>query len=321
MPRRPLRGARAAAVLGWCSPQSSVPRQTVGHHARAAMYEMGQKAACEGCRGEVPGANPTTPPQSWGLSFSYTHRPGRSGAHGPAGSGVDFPVPQNSFVWVSLKIGSRARTQRTSLVATDQNRGQSPQTRPQARNQPSMFNARLLPARLLALPALFSYTHRPGRSGRHGPAGSGVDFPIPQNSFVWVSLKIGSRARTPQKWLGEPPRPGPTAARPRKGPSTTLGARAGPPARLPCTPSRLPYTPTGLPCTPSRLPYTPTGLPCTPSRLPYTPTGLPCLHPKSPALYPNRPTLPAPQVACPIPPLPRYPQYQATYLASNTTST
>ena len=46
--------ARAAAVLGWCSPQSSVPRQTVGHHAKAAMNEMGPSAACEGCRGGVP---------------------------------------------------------------------------------------------------------------------------------------------------------------------------------------------------------------------------------------------------------------------------
>lgn len=51
------RWARGAAVLGWCSPQSSVPRQTVGHHARAAMYDMGQTAACEGCRGEVPRAS------------------------------------------------------------------------------------------------------------------------------------------------------------------------------------------------------------------------------------------------------------------------
>ena len=51
---QPPARARGAAVLGWCSPQSSVPRQTVGHHARAAMYEMGLTAACEGCRGEVP---------------------------------------------------------------------------------------------------------------------------------------------------------------------------------------------------------------------------------------------------------------------------
>ena len=52
----------AAAVLGWCSPQSSVPRQTVGHHARAAKYEMGLPAACEGRRGEVPGLCLDIPP-------------------------------------------------------------------------------------------------------------------------------------------------------------------------------------------------------------------------------------------------------------------
>jgi hypothetical protein len=52
----------------------------------------------------------TSPPQGFLLPFSYTHRPGRSGAHGPAGSGVDFPIPQNSFVWVLLKMGSLARS-------------------------------------------------------------------------------------------------------------------------------------------------------------------------------------------------------------------
>lgn len=51
----------------------------------------------------------TSPPQGFLLPFSYTHRPGRSGAHGPAGSGVDFSIPQNSFVCVSLKMGSLAR--------------------------------------------------------------------------------------------------------------------------------------------------------------------------------------------------------------------
>lgn len=102
--------ARAAAVLGWCSPKSSVPRQTVGHHARAANYEMGPTAACEGCRGEVP-RRLDIPPTGAFFSFpSYTHRPGRSGAHEPAGSGVDFRIPQNSFVWRWLKMGSRART-------------------------------------------------------------------------------------------------------------------------------------------------------------------------------------------------------------------
>jgi hypothetical protein len=101
--------ARGAAVLRWCSPQSSVPRQTVGSHARAAMYEMGPTAACEGRRGEVPRQCLDIPPAGASASpFSYTHRPGRSGRHGPAGWGVGFPIPQNSFGCVLQKRGSRA---------------------------------------------------------------------------------------------------------------------------------------------------------------------------------------------------------------------
>jgi hypothetical protein len=175
--------ARAAAVLGWCSPKSSVPRQTVGHHARAANYEMGPTAACEGCRGEVP-RRLDIPPTGAFFSFpSYTHRPGRSGAHEPAGSGVDFQIPQNSFVWVSLKMGSRA--------SKNPRVGSGVGHRSHREPNPAM-TVFLLP--LAAPPPPFSYTHRPGRSGAHEPAGSGVDFRIPQNSFVWVSLKMGSRA-------------------------------------------------------------------------------------------------------------------------------
>ena len=66
---------------------------------------------------------------------------------------------------------------------------------------------------LAALPPPFSYTHRPGRSGAHEPAGSGVDLPIPQNSFVWRLLKMGSRARAGGGRPARRPRPGPTAAR------------------------------------------------------------------------------------------------------------
>ena len=102
--------ARGAAGLGRCSPKSSVPRQTVGHHARAAMYEMGLTTACEGRRGEVPRQSLDIPPTgACSVPFSYTHRRECSGAHGPAGSWVDFPIPQNSFVCVLLKMGSRAR--------------------------------------------------------------------------------------------------------------------------------------------------------------------------------------------------------------------
>ena len=61
-------------------------------------------------RGAEALRHPTSPPQGFLLPFSYTHRPGRSALHGPAGSGVDFAIPQNSFVCVSLKMGSLARS-------------------------------------------------------------------------------------------------------------------------------------------------------------------------------------------------------------------
>jgi hypothetical protein len=99
-----------------------------------------------------------------------------------------------------------------------------------------------LPAPAAALPAPFSYTHRPGRSGPHGPAGSGVDFPIPQNSFVWVSLKMGSRARNHAERPRAPPRPCPAARHPEQACRASLGPRGSAPGSLPYTPTRLPYT-------------------------------------------------------------------------------
>lgn len=193
LPRcRAAPGERAwgAAGLGWCSPQSSVPRQTVGHHARAAMYEMGLTAACEGCRGEVPRLCLDIPP-----------------------TGACF-VP-------------------------------------------------------------FSYTHRPGRSGRHGPAGSWVDFPIPQKSFVWVLLKLGSRAPTRGGGTGGPPGPGPAPACPRQPCGVALGGGRAPPTCLPYTPTGLPYTapPALHPLAPKRLPPRPPTL--HPAGLPYTQVAYP----------------------------------------------
>ena len=114
-------------------------------------------------------------------------------------------------------------------------------------------------APVAALPAPFSYTHRPGRSGRHGPAGSGVDFPIPQNSFGCVLPKMGSRAcrraisrhgpggecRMPEGGLPWTVYPGPPAQNRPPNPSTlhrppkpvypVPPAGAGLPARLPWT--------------------------------------------------------------------------------------
>src|SRR5213076_1921159 len=79
----------------------------------------------------------TSPPQGFLLPFSYTHRPGRSALHGPAGSGVDFSIPQNSFVWVLLEMGSLARShaqrcngppQRLPAAAPPQTAYPAPQT-------------------------------------------------------------------------------------------------------------------------------------------------------------------------------------------------
>jgi hypothetical protein len=163
-----------------------------------------------------------------------------------------------------------------------------------------------LPAPAAALPAPFSYTHRPGRSGPHGPAGSGVDFPIPQNSFVWVPLKMGSRARDHAERPRAPPRPCPAArhpeqalqglpgaARERPGQRTlypktpTLhpdGPTLHPPGSAPCTPRRLPYTPTGLPYTPRAAHPVPQDAYPTPRRAYPTP-------PSQRTLYPDPPTL------------------------------
>lgn len=105
-----------------------------------------------------------------------------------------------------------------------------------------------------ASPSLFSYTHRPERSGPHGSAGSWVDFRIPQNSFVCVLQKMGSRARS------HPECPGRAPQRPQAR-GEAPGAWARRPDCLPYTPDRLPYTPTYLPYTARPrllLPGTPT---------------------------------------------------------------
>ena len=108
---------------------------------------------------------------------------------------------------------------------------------------------------LAALPPPFSYTHRPGRSGAHEPAGSGVDFPTPRNSFVWRLLKMGSRART----RGERPAPTaawlpgrPRAAYPRPRPTYPIPGPPNPPALYPRPTYPIPGPPT---------PHPPAGLP------------------------------------------------------------
>ena len=112
-----------------------------------------------------------------------------------------------------------------------------------------------------ALPSLFSYTHRPRSSGAYEPAGWGVDFPVPPSQFVWVSLKMGSRARTPERRAVGHQRPG------REPPTQAAPPTLYPRRTYPILPGHLPYTP-GAPTLylPARLPAGP------PPTCPSTPT-------------------------------------------------
>jgi hypothetical protein len=176
-----------------------------------------------------------------------------------------------------------------------------------------------------AMPSLFSYTHRPARRGPRGPAGSWVDFPIPQNSSVLVLLKMGSRARNRADGPGGPPEPlhmcrgapraaypvpprPPTLCRPRPH-ALHLPPSSHPPSQpaypipprsptLYRPPSSHPPSQTTYPIPPDRLPYTarlPRTRPprpptlCLPGRLPYT--ALVPLLPAPPSYVPHSPTL------------------------------
>jgi hypothetical protein len=90
-------------VQWWCSPQSSVPRQTVGHHARAATYEMGlnnlRRLPCGGAQCE-PDDPPTGP-----FHIPTDRCAGRRSHRRADVRAVGFR--KTHFVWVSLKIDSR----------------------------------------------------------------------------------------------------------------------------------------------------------------------------------------------------------------------
>jgi hypothetical protein len=169
---------------------------------------------------------------------------------------------------------------------------------------------------LAGLPALFSYTHRPVRSGAHGPAGSRVGNQIPQNSSVWVSLKMGSRPPTTRNGPRRPRGLGDAAAHPPGGGGGPPGRpraaypipqvayptpRAAYPTPRPpnaAAPGGLPYTPRperrlqpAYPIPPTR-PGPPAGLPYTPAGLPYTPADLP--YTARPHRRPSQPAYPIP---------------------------
>src|SRR5690348_4604739 len=301
------------------------------------------KAAVERCQGRANRAS-TSPPQELGTLFSYTHRPWCSRAHGPAGSGVDFPIPQNSFVWVSLKMDSRARgTKKARHEACEAAGGR--RRAACSRESDQYASTAFSPAPAAALPAPFSYTHRPWCSRARGPAGSGVDLPIPQNSSVWVPLKVDSRAPAPGEPAGAPPGPGrrpggrgwaagwpqPTYPIPPSSPTLYLPPthRTSPPPPPPPPPPPLPHPPPPPPphhTAPPRAPPGPRRRPA--ARRPAAPRPQPTypLPPASPTLYlppphttspPDSPTLPLPQLAyLPLPhtPQPTYPAPAPTRL-------
>ena len=220
-------------MLGWCSPQSSVPRQTVGHHARAAKYEMGQTAACEGYRGVVPRrASTSTPQGSFFPSPSHTHRPGCSGPHGPAGCGVDFPVPQNSFVWALQKMGSRARARSR----------EAPQGPPALRQREPAHVDWARPSLLVSCPPPLRIPTGLGAVGCAGRRAVGWISHLRKAHLGALCIQMGSRAPTRAGRPGG--RPHDAGRQPQ--PPLPLRRRASRPA-YPAPPS--PSLPPGLPCT------------------------------------------------------------------------
>ena len=178
--------ARGAAVLGWCSPQSSVPRQTVGHHARAAMYEMGLTAACEGRRGEVPRLCLDIPPT--GACLFLSHIPTGRGAVGPTARRALGWISQSrktQFVCVLLKMGSRARK---SAFAHHEPRGEARGRQIAARvlGTTQYTNTAILslfPGRPLLCPLL-----------SHIPTGRGAVAATARRALGWISQSRKTRS-------------------------------------------------------------------------------------------------------------------------------
>ena len=261
--------ARGAAVLRWCSPQSSVPRQTVGHHARAAMYEMGLTAACEGHRGEVPRQCLDIPPA--GALLLPSHIPTGRGAVGRTARRAEWWISQSRKTHLGAFCKKWAREHADAHLRATDPRGECgmpavPREAPDPTSIPILLfpGPRRRPARPLLIypPAGAQWSPRPG--------GLSGGFPNPAK-LIWVrSAKNGlasSRAREMQRGA---PGPWPDTRRPRAGRSTL--------DRLPWTVYPGPSTLDRLPCTvrpaPPALP--PTRLPCAappepcPDRLPWT---------------------------------------------------
>lgn len=187
-------------MLGWCSPQSSVPRQTVGHHAKAAMYEMGLSCP-RGLPRRGAQGDPGIPPAGSAL-FSYTHRPGCSAAHGPAGLSARNPIPQNSFCMRFAKNGLTANT--TANSSTNSTKASTRASQPSRSCRGCLLLRRLGCSCLRCL--LFS--HIPTDQGAVAAPGRRAYGPETQSRkthCVWVSLKMRSRP-SPQQALPYTPR-------------------------------------------------------------------------------------------------------------------
>ena len=250
-------------MLRWCSPQSSVPRQTVGHHARAAMYEMGPTAACEGRRGEVPRQCLDIPPAGASACSLLIYPPaGAQWGARPGGLSGGFPNPAK-LILVRFAKNGLASMQASNLAPRNPRRVRDASSAaPGPRNQPVyrpcgmpilLFpGPRRRPARSLLIypPAGAQWSPRPG--------GLGGGFPNPAK-LIWVrfakngpaSMQASNLApRTPRRvrdargrsTLDRPPNPS-TLDRPPK------PVYPGPPTK-----SRLPWTAHQKPSTLDRPP-------------------------------------------------------------------
>jgi len=180
-------------VQWWCSPQSSVPRQTVGHHARAATYEMGlnnpRRLPCGGAQCE-PDDPPTGP-----FHIPTDRRAGRGTPLRADARAAGFR--KTHFVWVSLKIDSRtyktrpdwpavSRTEETGKKRPSPNR--SRRRAPRCNSQPrssffSPFPGRAPFFSLFSLPLVYPPTDAQGgappRGLIRGRSGSAKLIPHP----------------------------------------------------------------------------------------------------------------------------------------------
>lgn len=222
----------------WCSPQSSVPRQTVGHHARAATDELER---CEPAKAAARGrpASAGRPPRR---AFFHIPTDRRAGRGTPAG----VPAPavgsrKTRSVWASLKIDSRPRETHLENPAPGALEEPGGATEPNQPPSPSPFPFPLFFPSLSSLPPRIPTD---GRAGRGTPAGgSRAGGRIPQNPICMRLAKnrLTGAARAPDPRGGETPDAAPRGNAPAGHPAPTraqtaaLGPHQAPTLHLPCT--------------------------------------------------------------------------------------